>query len=174
MRFPRFAGPFLALLLAAYSCQAAPKLGITSPYFAEGATIPSQFTCEGANKSPDIEISGVPAGAKSLVLIVDDPDAPSRIFTHWLVWNISPDTRKIASGAAPSGAVEGTNDFGSVGYSGPCPPSGTHRYFFRLSALDTTIQIATGASRRELEEAMRGHVIGSALLMGRYAKTGGQ
>ena len=172
MSFPRLAGHGLALLLFAFSAQAGMR--ISSPDFAHGASILSQFTCDGANRSPELEISGVPSRAKSLVLIVDDPDAPSGIFTHWLVWNISPTTRKIGAGAAPSGAEEGTNDFGGTGYSGPCPPSGTHRYFFRLSALDAVVQVAAGASRSDLETAMRGHVIGSALLMGRYAKNGSQ
>ncbi len=106
------------------------------------------------------------------MLILDDPDAPSGTFTHWLIWNIPPATKSIASGSAPDAAVQGRNDFGQTGYSGPCPPNGTHRYFFRLSALDITLDVAPGASRQELERAMRGHVLASASLMGRYAKSG--
>ncbi len=147
-------------------------LTITSPDFAAGAAIPSRFTCQGRNISPALVIAGVPAGARSLVLIVDDPDAPSGTFTHWLIWNIPAGAGRLSPGGSPAGAVEGTNDFGNAGYSGPCPPSGTHRYFFRLSALDVPLRLGAGALRAELEGAMRGHVIGGAVLMGRYSKSG--
>jgi len=101
---------------------------------------------------------------------VDDPDAPVGLFTHWLVWNIDPKTAEIAEGSAPSGAVEGRNDFGETGYGGPQPPSGTHRYYFRVYALDRTLDLKAGAKRRELDSAMKGHVIGQGELMGRYSK----
>ncbi len=169
--------PLLVLLLLALPALAMAAPGdfrLSSPDFAEGASIPARFTCEGQNVSPTLEIAGVPAGAKSLVLIVEDPDAPSGTFTHWIVWNIPPDTKKIPGGAAPAHALAGTNDFGSAGYSGPCPPSGTHRYFFRLSALDTGLHLAAGASRKAFDAAVRGHVLAQAVLMGRYAKTGGR
>jgi hypothetical protein len=162
------------LVLAFPSLCQAGEMRLSSPDFAQGASIPARFTCEGQNGSPTLAIAGVPAGAQSLVLIVDDPDAPSGTFTHWLIWNIPPGTKSLVGGALPGGAVQGTNDFGSLGYSGPCPPSGTHRYFFRLSALDASLHLAAGASREDVEGAMRGHVLGSAELMGRYAKATAQ
>jgi Raf kinase inhibitor-like YbhB/YbcL family protein len=169
MRSPRL--PLLASLLLALSVSArAGDFRIASPDFTDGASIPARFTCEGQNISPALAIIGAPATAKSLVLIVDDPDAPGGTFTHWLVWNIPPATSRIPSDAAPSAARVGTDDFGTLGYSGPCPPSGTHRYFFRLSALDTTLNLPMGASRREVDAAIQGHVIATASLMGRYAK----
>jgi Raf kinase inhibitor-like YbhB/YbcL family protein len=188
MRFPLLA--FLLLALPPF-VQAGPhEFRLASPDFAPGAAIPARFTCQGQNLSPTLDIYGVPAAAQSLVLIVDDPDAPSGTFTHWLVWNIPPETTELRwlpdaavhlalvyphhSGEARFTALEGTNDFGSAGYSGPCPPSGTHRYFFRLSALNTTLHLAAGASRSDLDAAIQGHVIATTLLMGRYAKTASQ
>ncbi len=166
--------PFVAFFLMALPSFASSSLRLTSPDFATGASIPARFTCEGQNISPGLIIAGVPAGAQSLVLIVDDPDAPSGTFTHWLVWNIPPGTKKLPAGESPPGAIQGTNDFGAAGYSGPCPPSGTHRYFFRLSALNSTLHLASGASRKDLDAALGGHIVASAVLMGRYAKTGGR
>src|SRR5256886_16016020 len=122
---------------------------VTSSGFQEGANIPSKFTCDGANTSPPLQISDVPSEAKSLVLIVDDPDAPSGLFTHWLVWNIDPKTQSIAE-ANSAGGVEGKNDFGKTGYGGPCPPSGTHRYYFRIFALDQQLSLKPGARRKEV------------------------
>jgi len=166
---------FALLLLALPLAEAAPGgFSLTSPDFAEGGAIPSRFTCEGQNISPTLEIAGVPAGAQSLVLIVEDPDAPAGTFTHWLVWNIPPGTTKIRGGAVPGNALQGTNDFGNAGYSGPCPPTGTHRYFFRLLALGSSPHLAAGASRKDLDNAIRGQVVARAVLMGRYAKTGSQ
>ena len=147
---------------------------ITSPDFAPGAAIPARFTCQGQNISPALAIANVPASARSLVLIVDDPDAPSGIFTHWLVWNIPPGTKSITAGESPPGALQGTNDFGSAGYSGPCPPSGTHRYDFQIRALNTLLNLPAGASRADVDAVIRGHIIATGLLMGRYAKTARQ
>ena len=143
---------------------------IISPAFKNGANIPAKFSRQGGNSSPPLQIAGAPANAKTLVLIVDDPDAPTGLFTHWLIWNIDPKTSSIAEHSAPKGAVEGTNDFPSVGYGGPQPPSGTHRYYFKIFALDQTLNIPAGVKRRELDEAMKGHVIAQAELMGRYGK----
>jgi Raf kinase inhibitor-like protein, YbhB/YbcL family len=117
---------------------------ITSSAFQEGGNIPSKFTCDGSDTSPPLQITGVPSKAKSLVLIADDPDAPSGLFTHWLVWNIPPQTNSIAEGSAPKG-VQGTNDFGKSGYRGPCPPPGTHRYSFKIFALDRELDLRSGA-----------------------------
>ena len=109
---------------------------ITSPSFEEGGTIPEKFSNNGQNVSPELRIEGAPAEAKSLALIVDDPDAPVGLVTHWLVWNIDPKTTEIAEGSAPSRAVQGKNHYDEIGYRGPHPPLGTHRYYFKIFALD--------------------------------------
>jgi Raf kinase inhibitor-like YbhB/YbcL family protein len=146
------------------------KMKIDSPAFQEGGTIPEKFSKNGQNVNPALRIEGVPAEAKSLVLIVDDPDAPVGLFTHWLVWNIDPKTTEIAESSVPKGGVQGTNDFPGPGYDGPHPPSGTHRYYFKIFALDRTLDLKGGAKRRELDAAMHGHVIAQGELMGRYSK----
>jgi Raf kinase inhibitor-like YbhB/YbcL family protein len=143
---------------------------VTSSAFHEGANIPSKFTCDGSDTSPPLQIAGVPSGAKSLVLIVDDPDAPGGLFTHWLAWNIPPQTVSIAEGSAPKG-VQGANDFGKSGYRGPCPPPGTHRYSFKIFALDRELELSSGAKRSQVDAAMKGHVIAQGELVGRYAKS---
>ena len=142
---------------------------ITSSAFHEGGNIPSQFTCDGSDTSPPLQIAGVPTGAKSLVLIVDDPDAPGGLFTHWLIWNISPQTSSIPEGSATKG-IQGANDFGKSGYRGPCPPPGTHRYSFKIFALDRELDLRPGAKRTQLDSAMKGHVIGQGEIVGRYAR----
>ena len=161
----------VAILLTAIASLAAggATMKITSSAFHEGANIPSKFTCDGSDTSPPLQIAGVPSGAKSLVLIVDDPDAPSGLFTHWLVWNIPPQTGSIAEGSAPQG-VQGANDFGKSGYRGPCPPPGTHRYSFKIFALDHELELRSGAKRSQVDAAMKGHVIAQGELVGRYAK----
>ena len=143
---------------------------ITSSAFQEGGNIPSKFTCDGADVNPALRFEGAPAEAKSLALIVDDPDAPSGLFTHWLAWNIDPKTTDVAENSAPAKAGQGTNDFPKTGYGGPCPPSGTHRYFFKIFALDQMLDLKAGAKRAEVDAAMRGHVIAQGELMGRYSK----
>ena len=165
------AGGAVAILLTAIASLAAggATMKITSSAFHEGANIPSKFTCDGSDTSPPLQIAGVPSGAKSLVLIVDDPDAPSGLFTHWLVWNIPPQTGSIAEGSAPQG-VQGANDFGKSGYRGPCPPPGTHRYSFKIFALDREMELRSGAKRSQVDAAMKGHVIAQGELVGRYAK----
>jgi hypothetical protein len=145
------------------------RMKITSSAFQQGGNIPSKFSCDGPNTSPPLQISDVPSEAKSLVLIVDDPDAPSGLFTHWAVWNISPQTTTIGEGSTPKG-VQGTNDFGKSGYGGPCPPSGTHRYYFKVFALDRELDLPVGAKRSQLDAAMKGHVIAQGELMGRYSR----
>jgi Raf kinase inhibitor-like YbhB/YbcL family protein len=145
------------------------ELRITSPSFKNGASVLSRFSREGGNSSPPLRIESPPANAKSLVLIVDDPDAPGGLFTHWLVWNIDPKTSTIAERNTPKGATEGTNDFGEVGYGGPQPPSGTHRYYFKIFALDKQLDLPAGAKRRDLDKAMKGHVIAQGQLLGRYS-----
>ena len=142
---------------------------ITSSAFHEGGNIPSKFTCDGSDTSPPLQIAGVPTGAKSLVLIVDDPDAPGGLFTHWLIWNISPQTSSIPEGGATKG-IQGANDFGKSGYRGPCPPRGAHRYSFKIFALDCELDLRVDAKRGQLDAAMKGHVIAQGELVGRYAR----
>jgi len=161
----------VAILLAPIVLLAAggATIKITSSAFHEGGSIPSKFTCDGSDTSPPVQISDVPAEAKSLVLIADDPDAPGGLFTHWLVWNIPPQTSSIAEGSTPKG-VQGANDFGKSGYRGPCPPPGTHRYSFKIFALDRELELHPGAKRSQVDAAMKGHVIARGELVGRYAR----
>lgn len=147
----------------------ASSISITSPSFQAGGDIPTKFTCNGTNVSPELQISSVPNEAKSVVLIVDDPDAPRGLFTHWIVWNIDPKTTRIAENGAPIAGVQGTNDFDKRNYGGPCPPSGRHRYFFKIFALDTKLELKPSARRAELDAAMRGHVLAQGELMARYS-----
>jgi Raf kinase inhibitor-like YbhB/YbcL family protein len=170
MRKAIIAGAAAIVLVAIVSFAAGgAKMKMTSSAFQEGASIPSKFSCDGANTSPPLQIAEVPSGAKSLALIVDDPDAPSGLFTHWMVWNISPQTSTVAEGSVPKG-VHGTNDFGKSGYGGPCPPSGAHRYYFKIFALDRELDLPSGAKRSQLDAAMKGHVVAQGELMGRYSR----
>src|SRR5436305_2634560 len=118
---------------------AASSISVTTSAFQAGGDIPAKFTCNGANVSPELKINGVPSEAKSLVLIVDDPDAPRGLFTHWIVWNIDPKTTNIAESSAPAGAIQGTSDVGKRNYGGPCPHFGTHGYLFNIFAIDATM-----------------------------------
>src|SRR5437762_10538894 len=157
---------FFGTILNTY---AASSISVTTSACQAGGDIPAKFTCNGANVSPELKINGVPSEAKSLVLIVDDPDAPRGLFTHWIVWNIDPKTTQVAENSAPAGAVQGTSDFGKRNYGGPCPPSGTHRYFFKIFALDTKLDLKPSARRAELDAAMRGHILAQGELMARYS-----
>ena len=152
-------------------------LALTSKAFKNGETIPAKYTCDGDNASPPLVISGVPAGTVTLALIMDDPDVPkqlrpSGVFDHWTVFNIQPDATEISE----SGTVGmlGVTGRGTLGYTGPCPPPQyepcEHRYFFRLYALDTKLNLAEGATKDEVLAAMHGHVLSSAELMGRYSR----
>jgi Raf kinase inhibitor-like YbhB/YbcL family protein len=158
----------LPAVMASFAAEGA-RITISSSAFQEGGNIPSKFTCDGSDTSPPLQLTGVPSEAKSLVLIADDPDAPSGLFTHWLVWNIPPQTNSIAEGSAPKG-VRGSNDFGKSGYKGPCPPPGTHRYSFKVFALDRELNLRAGAKRSQVDAAMKGHVIAQGELVGRYAR----
>jgi Raf kinase inhibitor-like YbhB/YbcL family protein len=144
-------------------------LSISSPAFADSQPMRERFARALGNVSPPLQTSGVPHNAKSLVLIVDDPDAPAGLWTHWLVWNIAPGTGRIDEGKVPTDALQGRNSFGAVRYDGPQPPSGTHRYFFHLAALETTLALPPGADRSSLERAMAGHVIARAECHGTYS-----
>lgn len=146
------------------------ELTIASPAFTDGKAVPARYTCEGRDINPPLTFEGIPAGARSLALIVDDPDAPVGIWIHWVAWNIPPDTREIGEGSLPTGAKQGLNDFGRNSYGGPCPPSGTHRYYFKLYALDTTLNLAASTTKAALEKAMQGHIVAEGRLMGTYRR----
>ena len=143
-------------------------LSVRSIAFNTGGHIPAKFTCEGENVNPPLEISGAPQSTKTLAIIVEDPDAPRGVFYHWLVWNISPN-EPIDENSLPG--ISGKNSFGKAGYAGPCPPSGTHRYFFKVYALDSTLDIEAGANKDALEEAMYGHILAEGELMALYHKS---
>lgn len=145
---------------------------LRSPDFEDKGTIPTRYTCDGADISPELEISGIPKEAKSLVLIVEDPDAPSGTWIHWTLWNIDPLVDHIPAGQAPRGAVEGVTDFGRPGYGGPCPPEGRHHYFFKLYALDTKLDLPSSMRAGDLGEAIEGHVVESCELVGLYSRNG--
>lgn len=157
-------------------------LTITSPAFADGESIPTAHTCDGADRSPALRIEGVPDAAASLALVVDDPDAPgSDPFTHWLCWDLPPETTEVPADRpatptldTPAGTVQGENDFGEVGYRGPCPPvdDGSHTYRFQLSVVDTTLDLDAGAPRRAVLSALDGHRLASATLTGEYEREG--
>lgn len=143
-------------------------LRITSPAFGHNQMIPREYTCQGEDVNPLLEIRGIPPGTKTLALIMDDPDAPMGTWDHWLVYNIAP-SEKIGRNSVPGTQIK--NSFGKVNYGGPCPPSGTHRYFFKLYALDTALTLTPSASKKVLEKAMEGYVLDQAELIGLYAKS---
>ena len=145
-------------------------LTIASPAFKHNESIPAKYTCDGADVNPPLVIEGVPPGAKSLALIVDDPDAPRGTWVHWVVWNIDPKTKEIKEKSVPAGAKEGMNDFRKRNYGGPCPPSGTHRYFFKLYALDIAPDLGPDTTKAALESAMKGHVLTEAEIIGLYKR----
>jgi hypothetical protein len=146
------------------------KLSITSKAFPHNGMIPSKHTCDGADVSPPLLIGNVPEKTGSLALIVDDPDAPVGTWVHWVVWNIGAGTKEIPEDSVPPGALQGTTDFRKQEYGGPCPPSGTHRYFFKLYALDSSPTAKAGATKAQVEEAMKGHVLEQAELIGLYKR----
>lgn len=141
---------------------------ITSPNFEPMGKIPVKFTGDGQDINPNLKISKTPENTKSLVLIMEDPDAPVGIFTHWLVWDISPNLTEIKENSVPKNAIQGRNDFGKIGYGGPMPPSGSHRYFFKIFALDVKLNLQEGANKEELERAIQGHIIDKVELIGLY------
>jgi len=148
---------------------------LTSTAFREGEAIPSTYTCDGRDLSPPLAWTDPPAGTKSVALINDDPDAPIGTWVHWVVYNIPPSVRQLpeafpADPERPDGTRQGMTDFGRIGYGGPCPPSGTHRYFFKLYTLDTILSLPPGATKAKLEAAMQGHALGQAQLMGTYRR----
>lgn len=146
------------------------KMKLASAAFSENQMIPQKYTCDGDNLSPPLTISEIPENTQSLVLIMDDPDAPSRTFVHWTMWNIDPSTREIPERSVPSGAVQGLTDFGSKGYGGPCPPSGTHRYIFKLYALDEKLSLSENSHREDVEREMADHVLDFTQFIGLYSR----
>lgn len=177
MNVYRLEGNYAAWVGAGYEIEtdrskeeAIAELRIESSAFGENEKIPAKFTCDADNINPQLEISGVPQETASLVLIVDDPDAPGGTWVHWTIWNIDPSTTGISENSVPSGAVEGVTDFGVPGYGGPCPPSGTHRYFFKLFALDTTLDLDSSATAADIETAIQGHALDSVELVGLYGE----
>ena len=142
---------------------------ISSSAFADGQPIPSKYTCDGSDTSTPLAFSDVPKNAKTLALVMDDPDAPGGTFDHWVVWNIPTNTNAVGEGQPPQG-VMGRTGFGKNAYGGPCPPGGEHRYYFKLYALDTSLDLKPGSSKADLERAMKGHIVAEAKTMGRYKR----
>lgn len=150
-------------------------LEVKSPAFSEGSAIPTQYTCDGRDVSPPLAWSGVPPGAASLALVCDDPDAPRGTWVHWVVFDLPPSSKGLPEGVpakdeVASGGLQGTNDFRKIGYGGPCPPGGTHRYVFTLYALDSKLRLSAGATKKELLAAARGHVLAEGKLTGKYTR----
>ena len=148
---------------------------VTSSTFQDGGLIPAKYTCDGADVSPPLQWDTVPEGTKSITLICDDPDAPMGTFVHWVLFNLPAETRQLAEKVPadktlPSGARQGTSDFGRIGYGGPCPPSGTHRYFFKIYALDAKVDLPAGARKSDLLKAMQGHILAQGQLIGKYKR----
>jgi len=172
-----------SLLLTAAACHSgqadggqAMKLEITSNSFSAQQNIPKQYTCDAEDRSPELHWSKPPAGTKSVALIADDPDAPAGTWVHWVLFNLPADTQNLPEGvpkseSLESGALQGTNDFGKIGYGGPCPPPGKpHRYFFKLYALDGKLNLKAGAKKADVERAMKGHVLAQGETVGRYGR----
>lgn len=150
-------------------------LQITSPSFSEGGMIPERYTCDGTDVSPELTWAGVPDDARSLALICDDPDAPMGTWVHWVLFNIPTDETGLPAAIKPeaslsNGALHGTNDFRKLGYGGPCPPGGTHRYYFKIYALATTLSLESGATKAQVEDAMEGQILAEGQLMGKYKR----
>jgi Raf kinase inhibitor-like YbhB/YbcL family protein len=141
---------------------------VKSPAFEHQKTIPSKYTCDGDNINPPLTIEGIPEGTKSLVLIVDDPDAPMGTWDHWVVWNIPP-TDKVGENSVPG--TQGVNSARRNSYSGPCPPSGTHRYFFKVYALDMQLSLSSNSRKKDVENAMKNHILAQGEIIGLYRRT---
>ena len=144
------------------------ELTVKSSVFESKKAIPKKYTCDGNDINPPLTIEGAPKDAKTLVLIVDDPDAPSGTFDHWVVWNIPASTNKIVENSVPG--KEGINGAKQLGYMGPCPPSGTHRYFFKVYALDDELSLGINSKKKDVEKAMQGHILSKGELIGLYSR----
>jgi len=147
------------------------NMQLTSEVFQHNGYIPAKYTCDGEDIAPILKVSEIPTNAKTLVLIVDDSDAPSGDFVHWLVWNLPANISEIDASNLPSSAVQGVNDFGRNTYGGPCPPSGVHHYQFKLYALDSELNLPASAKKADLVKAMDGHIVAQALLVGLYSRS---
>lgn len=145
---------------------------IASPAFEHNQPIPGKYTCDGENVNPPLSFLEVPENAKSLALIVDDPDASTKTWVHWVVFNIDPTISEVPENTVSKAGTEGFTDFGKTGYGGPCPPSGTHRYFFKLYALDLILNLPQNSNKKAVEEVMQGHILDSAELVGLYERKG--
>lgn len=146
------------------------SLELTSTAFSQGASIPSEYTCDGADVSPPLAWSGAPEAVGSFALIMDDPDAPAGTWVHWVLYNLPAETNELPQGAPADAGLQGQNSWSRTGYGGPCPPSGEHRYFFKLYALDAPLELADGATKDELLQAMDGHILAQGQLMGTYSR----
>jgi Raf kinase inhibitor-like YbhB/YbcL family protein len=151
------------------------SMTLTSAAFVHEGTIPSRHTCDGEDLSPPLAFGGVPGGTKSLVLLCDDPDAPAGVWDHWVLFNLSPGTPGLPEGlpagaSYADGSLSGKNSWGRLGYGGPCPPKGIHRYYFSLYALDGLLDLPSGTSKKDVLVAAKGHILASATLMGRYSR----
>ena len=151
------------------------KMQITSPAFGEGSMIPVKYTCDGQDISPPLAWKDAPSGTKSFALISDDPDAPVGTWVHWVAYNIPPNTNNLGENVKPEkefqdGMRQGNNDWPKIGYGGPCPPGGTHRYYFKLYALDAMLSLKPGATKAQVLQAMEGHVLAEAQLMAKYKR----
>ena len=166
------------LLFPLYSCGEKGKavsIIIESSAFMENQSIPSKYTCDGLNVSPPLAWKNIPEGTKSIVLISDDPDAPAGVWVHWVCYDIAPAVTALPENipqadTLPQGGKQGMNDFNNVGYGGPCPPSGTHRYFFKIYALDRELGLPVGKSKKDIERAMKGHILAQGQLIGTYSR----
>jgi len=138
--------------------------------FANNEKIPFEYTCDGENSSPSLEINNIPENTQTLALIIDDPDAPAKTWVHWVVWNIPVSGQTLTINKDENPGTQGITDFGDLGYGGPCPPSGTHRYFFKVYALDSQLDLQEGATKQQLEQAMQGYIIEQAQLIGLYSR----
>ncbi len=147
------------------------RMKVSSTAFGNNERIPQKYTCDGENINPPLNVLGIPQGAKTVVLIMDDPDAPAGTWVHWTVWNIEPQVLEIGEGSAPQGGVEGLTSFGKPGYGGPCPHSGTHRYFFKVYALDVKLDIPPSSDKSVLEKTMTDHVMDKAEIIGLYSRS---
>src|SRR5712692_10384724 len=152
------------------------EIKLTSAAFKEGQPIPRQYTCDGVNVSPPLEWAGVPKTARTVAIICDDPDAPAGTWVHWVLYNLPAENIGLVESLPTTenlkaGGFQGQNDFGKIGYGGPCPPSGTHRYFFKIYALDSELPLKAGATKADLEKAMEGHIVSQGQLMGTYRRS---
>ncbi len=160
----------MAVLAVGKEMKKMSSVTVSSPEFSQNGPIPARFTCDGQDVNPPLRFGNVPNGARSLALIMDDPDAPAGTWVHWVAWNIPPGIGEIKEDSAPEGMRQGLNSWKRNSYGGPCPPSGTHRYFFKIYALDSTLELPSSTTKAGLEKAMKGHVLGSGELMGTYRR----